>query len=279
MGGTVPFGCGQCLPCRINKNRLWMSRQILESFMHDENCFVTLTYSQENIPLKSSLQPMDTTNWLKRFRLTQPQKIRYFLVGEYGDETQRPHYHLSLFGAGAHNETLIRETWGLGHVQVAEFNEKTARYVCGYVIKKLTKKTDPRLNGRYPEFARMSRRPGIGATAMAVFAQSLMTTAGIAEFRKTGDVPMNFRMEGKLYPIGRYLRSKLREEIGMPDHEIEKVKQRFLTKSGSDLLYLLQSSIDAKEALSSAQVHTRQHLGGIQTVEARSKIHKKRLTL
>ena len=282
-GGTIPFGCGQCLPCRVNRNRLWMSRQILESFMHDQSCFLTLTYSAENLPASSSLRPVDTTNFLKRFRLRLSElglpKIRYFLVGEYGSETQRPHYHLSVFGCGPHYEKLIEKSWGLGHIQIAEFNEKTARYVCGYVIKKMTAPDDPRLDGRYPEFARMSKCPGIGATAMKVIAETIMTDAGTAELRKTGDVPYQFRMQGKLYPIGKYLRSVLRSEIGMPDAQIALNTQKFYIKTAAEMLPLYKSSIDATEALSNAQIHVRKNLQGIRSVETRSKIHAKKETL
>ena len=50
MKDAVPFGCGQCLPCRVNKRRLWTNRIMLESMCHDDNAFVTLTYNDDNIP-------------------------------------------------------------------------------------------------------------------------------------------------------------------------------------------------------------------------------------
>ncbi len=165
-GGTVPFGCGQCLPCRLNRRRVWTARQVLESFMHDESVFVTLTYDEEHVHPDGHLVPDHVTRWLKRFRKAiYPLKVRYFLCGEYGDTSWRPHYHLSLFGVGRWCEELIEETWPYGFVQVGDFNEQTAQYVAGYVVKKLTNEDHHALDGRPPEYARQSRRPGLDADA------------------------------------------------------------------------------------------------------------------
>jgi len=155
---------------------------MLEANEKEDNCFVTLTYSDENLPGGvdgATLQPKDLQDWLKRFRSAiQPTKVRYFAVGEYGDRTWRPHYHLALFGwpqcrYGFSRYTdrrkdccsccdVIRETWGLGHIAVGSLETSSAQYIAGYVTKKMTFNDDPRLKGRHPEFARMSRNPAIG---------------------------------------------------------------------------------------------------------------------
>ena len=94
----IPFGCGQCIPCRINRKRLWTHRLMLESFSHSDATFVTLTYDPEKYS-GESLRPEDVTKFLKRLRRKlEPKKLRYYLVGEYGDKTGRPHYHIALFG-------------------------------------------------------------------------------------------------------------------------------------------------------------------------------------
>jgi len=175
MVGSVPAGCGQCMPCRINRRRLWTHRMMLESYKHAENSFLTLTYDDEHLPARGSLDPSHTQKWLKRFRKAiAPRKVRFYLVGEYGDQSQRPHYHAALFGVGpdgivVNNEycsvpDIVSRTWGKGHVMLGSLTSASAQYICGYVTKKMTSKFDPRLNGRYPEFARMSRRPGIGSS-------------------------------------------------------------------------------------------------------------------
>ena len=188
--GRTPVGCGQCIPCRVHRRRVWTVRQVLESLTHTSNAFVTLTYNQENLPEDGSLVPRHLQLFFKRLRKNlDPIRVRFFSVGEYGDTSYRPHYHASLFGLGLQHSQVIEKSWPHGFVQVAEFNYYTAQYTCGYVVKKMTKPDDTRLNGRYPEFARMSNRPGIGADAMEVIADSVLTDAGLKEYQNVGDAP------------------------------------------------------------------------------------------
>lgn len=75
----------------------------------------------------------------------------------------------------------------------------------------MTSDKDERLNGRVPEFSRMSNRPGIGAFAMSDVASSIL------EFNledRIADVPAALRHGQRLMPLGRYLRKRLRKEIG-----------------------------------------------------------------
>lgn len=290
LGGTVPFGCGQCLPCRINRRRLWSWRMFLESLTAKDSCFVTLTYSPEKLPTNGSLVPSHVRDWLKRLRHhVSPDTVRFFLVGEYGDQSERPHYHAALFGVGVPHATLIQKTWGFGFVHVAEFNQLTSQYIAGYVVKKMTGPSDPRLRGRHPEFARMSRRPGIGAPGMAIVGEQLFGPAGVAEFQKTGDVPHKLMMGRKSIPLGRYLRRVLREAIGMPDSHVQQLKEAFLLEKSAEVFALRVGS----EAPQFYEVHglkipkikgVREALeeanaGRIASVETRSKIFNSRRVL
>lgn len=177
----------------------------LEALCHKESCFSTLTYDPNSLPTSISrsggheiptLKPLDLQLWLKRLREAhQPLKLRFFAVGEYGDETHRPHYHVVLFGFrgcargrtrrkfGTNNPDplnccdrcrLVASTWPSGNIELGEFNTKTAAYVASYTVKKLTGWDDPRLDGQHPEFARMSLKPGIGADSLWEYAHSLL---------------------------------------------------------------------------------------------------------
>lgn len=208
------FGCGQCLPCRLNRRRLWTHRLILEALVHPGASFLTLTYEDANVPENSSLSPRDLQLFIKRLRHYTGAYLRYFAVGEYGDLTQRPHYHLALFGIGPiESADPVHKCWGLGHTHAGELTLQSAAYIAGYVTKKMTSKDDERLQGRYPEFARMSNRPGIGALAIGDLADALSNKHGWDEIGRTGDVPMALRHGPKLLPLGRYLRRKLREAM------------------------------------------------------------------
>lgn len=201
---------------------------MLESLSHQYSSFWTLTYDEKNCPHDSSLCPEHTRNWLKRLRRSlenQGRQIRYFLVGEYGDTTQRPHYHAALFGISEQETDLVGSVWPYGFVYPGTLTPESAGYVAGYVTKKMTQKTDPRLGGRYPEFARMSLKPGIGALSVEGFAEMLTTEHGAESITETGDVPASYRAFGRNQPIGRYMRRKLREYLdfetigGQPKNE------------------------------------------------------------
>lgn len=207
------FGCGQCMPCRVNKRRVWSSRMILEAACHSAASFVTLTYNEENIPDAGTLVPRDLQLWLKRFRKSVGPG-RFFAVGEYGDQSWRPHYHVALYGYGREYGNCISQTWGKGYVDVGDLTPHSACYIAGYTTKKMTSKDDPRLQyGLHPEFARMSLRPGIGAPAIASIATALRSRAGERYINDNGDVPSVLRNEGREIPIGRYLRGRLRGEL------------------------------------------------------------------
>jgi len=225
----LAFGCGQCLPCRINRRRLWVHRLMLEALVNPSASFVTLTYDDEHLPDGYTLEPRDMQLFLKRFRkAVSPIAVRFFGVGEYGDLSGRPHYHLALFfsGEGASLftpgtdalENQVKTSWGIGLTHCGDLTFDSAAYICGYVTKKLTGKGDARLaETQHPEFARMSNRPGIGAHAIRTIAEALQIRHGWNEISKSGDVPQVLRHGAKSLPLGRYLRRKLREEMNFED--------------------------------------------------------------
>lgn len=275
------FGCGQCLPCRINRRRLWTHRMMLEATQHHASSFVTLTYSTENLiyvdteadsvfrgygvfrrgVTQPSLHVPDLQDWVRSVRaivrgLFQGQSpvIRYYGVGEYGDQSFRPHYHVALFGLGPEFEEVFVKAWGKGLVHVGELNKDSAAYCAGYVTKKMTSSKDGRLCGRYPEFARMSLKPGIGAGAMQSVGRALESEAGAAEVARLGDVPTQLRHSGKLYPLGRYLARRLRREVGLSEkpparrQELSSVFEAGLIRSGVDGVPLGKALMEAYQA-------------------------------
>lgn len=284
------YGCGQCMPCRLNKRREWTHRILLEANCHGDNAFVTLTYDDDHLPIRgnrASLEPLHLRYWLDRFRKSvSPLKVRYFIVGEYGDETERPHYHAAIFGfpTCAYGQSrnwvtrccdqceLVRSTWGKGKVFLGTLESHSAQYVAGYVTKKLTHKNDERLQGRHPEFSRMSLKPGIGADFMHEVASSFM------QFNletSQGDVPSTLRHGHKELPLGRYLTKKLRTYVGRDEKTPELVNQ----KLAEELLPLRHAAKTDKEAPSLKRQIVKQSQGKVASLEARSKIYKQRKTL
>lgn len=238
--GSYLFPCGQCMPCRINRRREWTHRIMLEKKLHADTCFVTLTYADEHLRISATGYPtldrLHLQHWLKRFRAAiAPLKIRFYACGEYGEKSERPHYHVAIFGfpmctAGRTKKDvrtkrplwetccwkckLIGDSWGLGDVDLGELNTDSAQYIAGYVTKKMTKADDSRLKGRYPEFGQPSLRPGIGAGFMPFVAEGINALA-VDLVEMEGDVPSSLRHGKRIMPLGRYLRRRLRLEVGL----------------------------------------------------------------
>lgn len=258
---------------------------------HGDCTFLTLTYDDEHLPSDASLKPDDLQGFLKRLRKAHaPNRLRFYAVGEYGDTTQRPHYHLALFGfpncrygssrySRLRNQCcehcdLVRSTWNRGNVLLGTLEIHSAQYVAGYVTKKMTAPDDPRLGGRHPEFARMSLRPGIGYSAMHEVASELLTLA-YGEV----DVPVGLRHGPSVMPLGRYLRAALRELIGRD----KRAPAEVLAQLQEEVSHLYKASLDIAPTqaralrpyvfrdLLAAASHQR-----AASLEARQKIHRKK---
>ncbi|AZL82908.1 replication initiator protein [Apis mellifera associated microvirus 39] len=272
------FGCGRCLPCRINRRRTWAWRMYLEALCHDASSFVTLTYAPENIPPGGNLDPRHLQLWLKRLRKEiYPRTVRFFAVGEYGDQTQRPHYHAALFGLGVLDTACINRAWGLGHTQVAELNQATAQYTAGYVVKKMTAMGDPRLGGRHPEFARMSLRPGIGAPAMEILAKTLSANPhGANQLAAVGDVPHQLQMGKHAFPLARYLRRRLRKELNLEDAATRPARDALSYEASREVCDLLSAALVSTPAASVRSVLTARDEQKFLNVKARAALRGKR---
>lgn len=185
---TITVPCGQCIGCRMNRAENWATRMMHEASLHEHNSFITLTYSDDNLPTNGTLTPDDVTKFLKRLRKNlQGKKILYYYCGEYGDQLSRPHYHLALFGYDFQHDRLphrqtksgsvyrspsLERLWPHGYSEIGNLEYDSARYVAGYIQKKVNGKnannyyskisTEGEILPLHPEFARMSRRPAIG---------------------------------------------------------------------------------------------------------------------
>lgn len=185
---------------------------MLEMQQHRFNWFVTLTYNDEHLPEDGSVRPRELQEFMKRLRYFAQEKVRFYGVGEYGDISGRAHYHVILFGLT--DPAVVARAWTFGMVHVGTLTEESAGYTCGYVTKGATKPGDVRLKGRHPEFARMSRKPGIGHDASKEIARVVNTKGGANYVIREGDVPNTVRWSGTKWPLGRYMLSKVREEAG-----------------------------------------------------------------
>lgn len=179
----------------MERSRRWAVRVMHEAQTHEANCFLTLTYNQDQVPLHGSLVYRHFQLFMKRLRKARGSNIRFFMCGEYGGETWRPHYHACVFGTdfpdavdysvrdGARLRTSpeLEKLWGHGFCTIGDLTFESAAYVGRYCVKKVTGRAAEEHYKRVvpetgeivdltPEFARMSLRPGIGAPWLARYA-------------------------------------------------------------------------------------------------------------
>lgn len=159
-------------------------------------------------------------------------KIRYFLVGEYGDKSGRPHMHAIIFGIGPGYKDIIKKAWTfkgteIGHILVGDLNKNSARYVTGYCVKGLTnsnrKYVKEVLCGKQPEFSRSStRNGGIGAAGIDIICGDLSANKHFDK-NKIG-ILRTITIAGKRLPIGRYLTKRVVQRLRLNDQEARELK-------------------------------------------------------
>lgn len=253
-----------------------------------------------------TLEPKHLQAFLKRLRSSYKKRIRFFAVGEYGEVTARPHYHLAIFGfpvcvngrTNHLNKTccsvceMVSKAWGQGSIDVGELTPQSAKYIAGYCEKKWKKeevcqsRKTPKgqsrpiylKDGRRREFTRMSNRPGIGAAAIKLFTTFGGLSQRKRELVESIDAPVVLRNSGSILPLGRYLRRKWREAFGRSADTPESV----LGQYRKELYSVLKEDEEAvPSGLHSAKAkaafhHWRKNCGKIKSLESRAKIFKTR---
>ena len=191
--------CGKCIGCRLDYSKQWGARIIHEHLMTyspetrlTTSSFLTLTYNNEHLPNNGNLQLDHITKFLKRLR-KNISPYKYFQCGEYGSNTGRAHHHAAILGinfladrkkhskSGTHqlySSKTLDELWGKGNCLIGDITFESASYIARYVTKALpsnmpqTTRRKPtstwaelsrdESSTREPEYATMSRRPGLG---------------------------------------------------------------------------------------------------------------------
>lgn len=197
---VVQIPCGKCIGCRLAYSKEWANRCMLELQYHDSAFFVTFTYDDAHVPQTYSSDPetgeallplmtlskRDCQLMMKRLRKRfSNDRIRFYLAGEYGSTSFRPHYHAILFGLHLndlvpigknfrgdilYNSSSLSACWcdhfgeSMGHVVVAEVTYESCAYVARYTAKKYGVNDGEAydLLGLVRPFTLMSRKPGIG---------------------------------------------------------------------------------------------------------------------
>lgn len=134
----------------------WRTRLLME-FKRKRCYFLTLTYSDENLPIGSKEKQLerateDLQKFWKRLRSkTEYHELglnfKYYAVTENGEEMGRLHFHALVFADGDNVRVLnhrtarplfrlIDETWKLGRTQIRVADEQKIKYVTKYIFKR-----------------------------------------------------------------------------------------------------------------------------------------------
>jgi len=190
---------------------MWAFRCLAEASQHTHNWFLTLTYSDDFLPPHGSLRHRDWQLFAKRLR-RRLGPFRYLMCGEYGEHTQRPHYHALLFGLDipdadrfsvrrehpVFRSKLLSEAWGLGLSELGTVTASSARYCASYVLKDCG--TPERLDEHTgevvpltPAYGRMSLKPGLGDAWIRKYYPEVLTHGVCYSQDKSFIIPKRFK--------------------------------------------------------------------------------------
>lgn len=139
---------------------MWSFRLMQEERHALSSYFITLTYDTKFVPISKkgymTLDKRDVQLFMKRLRKDNKNQLKYYICGEYGSKTDRPHYHMILFNADI---TTIQDNWAKGQIHYGGVNEASVGYTLKYMMKE--KKIPKHQNDdRLREFSLMSK--GLG---------------------------------------------------------------------------------------------------------------------
>ena len=191
--GQIQLPCGKCFECISKRAVDWATRARHEISSHNENCFLTLTYDEENLPsfliVKAEFQ-----KFIKRLRKKTKTKLRYMVSHEYGGRTGRPHHHAIVFGYSPNNQYYYRDSpsgeplfrskeleklWTHGYSSIGTANEKTAYYIASYSLKSSKHWVTNPTTGEstaVTDSMDASKRPAIGANFFLRNYQQILDT-------------------------------------------------------------------------------------------------------
>lgn len=218
--------CGYCEGCRMAHAREWSDRLLMEYTETKKALFITLTYKDENLVwsgLNPTLCKRDGQLFLKNLRKKfSDRRLRFYLAGEYGEHTLRPHMHLVVFGLSLddfpdkevykvtplgftlYKSKIMDSIWKEGYAPFSAYSYKTGAYVARYITKKQkdSKILYESLNV-LPPYATMSLKPGIGFDFMQRHKE---------EYKESNKLFISDDTSSIEVGLPRYLRLKLEEE-------------------------------------------------------------------
>lgn len=162
LGLEFAFPCGKCPNCVARRISQWSFRIMQEERLSSAVDWITLTYDTREVPITDkgllTLDKEDVQLFMKRLRKRNERKLKYYVVGEYGEEKDRPHYHMILFNA---KKDTIQPAWQKGEIHYGTCTPESIGYSLGYMYKQ-RHYVKPFWDDRQEQFALMSKKLGAG---------------------------------------------------------------------------------------------------------------------
>jgi len=203
---SLKIPCGHCLGCTLDRAKAWAIRCLHESKMHEQNAFITLTYDDENLPPGGKLVYEDFQKFIRALRKKNfnprtgdREPLGYFVTGEYGERTKRPHWHAILFnwrppqtlrrsggqivtdvafkysterGDRVYTSQTLSETWNKGLAEFGDVTFHSAGYCARYAAKKLVHGDD---GHEYEPISKKSSKHAIGKKFLEKYWKDVFT--------------------------------------------------------------------------------------------------------
>lgn len=178
---------------------------------------LTFTYDEEHVRLDPgtglpTLRKLDWQNFMKDLRDKVGPGLKYYMCGEYGEQTQRPHYHAIMFNLPLHWLTTdkLEQVWKKGQTHVAPGNEITMRYVAKYLMKNTFNQPQELVNEETGELLPDTRELQFSLMSKGMGADFL--TPQMEKFLKD-NMTTRIKMQGKYWTLPRYYRDKVFNEF------------------------------------------------------------------
>jgi hypothetical protein len=243
---NLKFRCRKCLSCQITKRQEWAMRCVMESQVHKQNCFITLTYNDKYNKVVGS-DKTQLQRFIKRLRKKiYPKKVKYVACYEYGEGNgsrewwEHPHFHILLFGYDFDDKVYLKRTrkgeiiytsptleslWtdphfkdSYGMSSVGTLTHSSASYVAGYVHKKFNGYIEDEIKHYMTPYGQVMPK------------EQIYCSQGIAKdfFEKHKNQLYNHdyvMYQGKKYALPEYFNYRLREHSENKDYDILKFRR------------------------------------------------------
>jgi len=243
--------CNKCVWCRLQNAREKAIRVINEARQYEDNCFLTLTYNDDHLPRLENGKPIyqlrDIQLFAKRIRKALgDHKIKTFGCAEYGEQLDRPHFHLIILNFDfkdkyfwrysendwsnekwpTYRSPKLEELWPHGYSEIGTVTEESAGYVARYVTKKITGEgAYEHYEGRPPERL-VCNSKGIGLAHLEQYADTILNNQSVIWKDQEVTIPRYYKKKlEELYP-SRYAEMRERLKSKIKEIDLDSTRER-----------------------------------------------------